>query len=166
MLSFSELLSILFTIITLGIIFAPDLSKESIIYYSKVAGISVILHELAHRMVAIALGYQAYYRVNLWGLLLGLILKFGGSPVILFVPGYVVIPYSTTPLDTALISIAGPLTNLILYIISYYMSEKSYSDFWHSMKTLNLWLFVFNMLPIPPLDGYQFIHSLFSLIPK
>lgn len=69
-----------------------------------------------------------------------------------------------------LVSIAGPLSNLILaslaFIIGYALSKfgtnmnNNFYDFMDIFINLNIVLFVFNLLPFPPLDGYRILEDL------
>ncbi|MDF2946711.1 MAG: peptidase family protein [Bacillales bacterium] len=76
-----------------------------------------------------------------------------------------------------LVSLAGPASNLILATIGMFIliqlvklgiSDGSnygstLTDFFQVFIQLNVILFVFNLLPIPPLDGYRII---FDLVPR
>ncbi|WP_462410194.1 site-2 protease family protein [Neobacillus sp. Marseille-QA0830] len=69
-----------------------------------------------------------------------------------------------------LVSVAGPLSNLVLACIGLtvgYASEKygiltsdTFSIFITVFINLNVMLFIFNLLPLPPLDGYRIIEDL------
>lgn len=71
-----------------------------------------------------------------------------------------------------LVSIAGPLSNLILaslgFIIWYGMRKAgmeptgNFQEFLNLFIQLNIVLFIFNVLPFPPLDGYRVIEDLAS----
>ena len=64
-----------------------------------------------------------------------------------------------------LVSIAGPLTNLALSFIAYfiYVAGDAFSGipflhtFLYQMIVLNIYLAVFNLIPIPPLDGSKIL---------
>lgn len=75
--------------------------------------------------------------------------------------------------DDALVSFAGPLSNLILAIIFAILlslfynfqlasSEYVFNLIWYGVF-FNVFLFAFNLLPIPPLDGS---HILFDFFPN
>ncbi len=75
--------------------------------------------------------------------------------------------------DDALVSFAGPLSNFFLAIVfaiilsfNYYFQITSSSLIinlmWYGVF-FNIFLFVFNLLPIPPLDGS---HILFDMFPS
>jgi Zn-dependent protease len=74
--------------------------------------------------------------------------------------------------DDAVVSFAGPLSNFILAVILfgifllvfYFTSPGVYivNFLWYGVF-LNIFLFMFNLLPIPPLDGS---HILFDLFPN
>ena len=75
--------------------------------------------------------------------------------------------------DDAIVSFAGPLSNFILAIIffigflivlNFNFGVKDYvlNIFWYGVF-FNIFLFAFNLLPIPPLDGS---HILFDIYPN
>ena len=75
--------------------------------------------------------------------------------------------------DDAVVSFAGPFSNFILAIISFIcflifqnlgLRYENYllNIFWYGVF-FNVFLFAFNLLPIPPLDGS---HILFDLFPS
>ncbi|OYT51236.1 MAG: metalloprotease [Desulfurococcales archaeon ex4484_204] len=125
-----------------------------------------VFHELAHREVARRYGLVARYRAWYTGLAIALALalitaKLWGLPIVLAAPGAVVIYayYGIPPPDVEFrVSIAGPLTNLViglgLSIASKFLSPPAsyYTDF---IGSVNIWLAFFNLLPIPPLDGFK-----------
>jgi Zn-dependent protease len=68
-----------------------------------------------------------------------------------------------------LVSIAGPLSNLILaalgFIIEFAISRsggqpENFMSFLDLFIQLNVVLFIFNLLPFPPLDGYRVLEDL------
>ncbi len=72
--------------------------------------------------------------------------------------------------DDVLISVAGPLTNLILSFLFYGLYFFGVFAFGWSgivmqilgaIVSVNLWFAFFNILPIPPLDGFHVVTSLF-----
>lgn len=74
--------------------------------------------------------------------------------------------------SSALVSFAGPLTNLILFLIfciGYTISVKlgfkeSAKNLFEIGAVLNIVLFMFNMVPVPPLDGWGVLNGLFPKI--
>ena len=71
--------------------------------------------------------------------------------------------------DDALISLAGPLTNLILSFVFFgiwffcaiYQVNGYILEALMYIVTINISFAIFNVLPIPPLDGFHVITSLF-----
>jgi Zn-dependent protease len=75
-----------------------------------------------------------------------------------------------------LVSVAGPISNLVIAFlgtaIMYILSAtnilaalpenygNSLMDFFDILISLNVMLFIFNLLPFPPLDGYRIIEDL------
>lgn len=129
----------------------------------------VILHELAHKFVAIFSGLTAYFQAWWFGLGIGVFLKFINSPFIIVAPGYVSISGLYDPLLIGITSFAGPLTNLLLFGISHYILthrklKRNTAIVWYLSRQINMVLFIFNMIPIPPLDGYKVFSSLIQII--
>ena len=110
-------------------------------YFLSIFG-AVLIHELAHTAVAKKLKHpvdHVYLDV------------FNGAAAI-------DTTYSSYK-DTILIVFAGPLSNLILYFIGYYLDLSIFS-------MVNLFLFVFNILPIYPMDGGRICKAICQWITK
>jgi stage IV sporulation protein FB len=107
--------------------------------------ISVILHEMAHAFVANRRGYRVY------GIEVGL---FSGSASI---------DSNMHERDAIPITAAGPISNLILYFIGMVVSFVYPNTFIDSFMMVNLFLFIFNILPIYPMDGGRILRDLLSI---
>lgn len=63
----------------------------------------------------------------------------------------------------AIVAFAGPLTNLVLAVIGalflHIATNAQVADFLNIFATLNVAIFVFNILPIPPLDGSRVLYA-------
>lgn len=127
---------------------------------------AVIVHELAHKFVALGFGldavFYAFYR-STFTLMLGIftiISKLTGFGFMFFVPGYVGIGGNGTHLQFALTAFAGPLVNLILWLGAWYLLKNKIHKKKHYLillltSRINMFLFIFNMIPIPGFDGYR-----------
>lgn len=130
-------------------------------------GLSFILHELGHKYVAQKYGFFAEFRKWNTGLLIAIITGLFGF--IFLAPGAVYIGSYTgiiTDEENGKISIAGPIVNIILAVI-FLLIEISLKPFFllssplftYLMITamigfhINSFLALFNLLPIPMLDG-------------
>ena len=143
---------------------------------------SAIFHEVAHGIVADRLGdptARLLGRLTLnpiphidpiMSILLPLMLIFSGSPVIFGADKPVPVdPFNLRDgrRDMALVALAGPLTNVgiaILGAIVLHLFAGALDTFFYffilQVVRLNLLLAIFNLIPIPPLDG----SKVFSLI--
>ena len=144
--------------------------------------ISMTLHEAMHGYVAYWLGddtarLQGRLTLNplahidpFLTLLLPLGLALAGLPVF---GGAKPVPFNPSrvrygELGAALVGIAGPLTNFILafvlFVIYVFSGTPTLNTLWGLILQLgvsiNLGFFVFNMLPIPPLDGSRVLYAL------
>ena len=134
---------------------------------------AVIIHELAHKFVAMGFGldatFFAFYR-NTFTLaiaIFSIISKLTGFGFVFIVPGFVSISGVGTQLQFALTAIAGPLFNLILWIIAtLVIKNKKYDQknlaFWTLTKRINMFLFFFNMIPIGFFDGATVFRGLIA----
>ena len=123
-------------------------------------GIGFVLHEMAHKYMAIRYGSWAAYRM--WPM--GLMLALGGSlfGVVFAAPGatYIYTPYMGRR-ENGIISLVGPLTNVALafaFLLAAPLILLTLPPTVAAMLIMqgigiNLWLALFNMLPIGPLDG-------------
>jgi len=159
-----EIFNLLLTAIILGILFSRNYNLKEIFYWAKIAGLSVILHELAHKIVAELLGYEAFYNVFYPGLLIGLIFRLLNSPFIVFIPGYVEIKDSINYLHLSAISLAGPITNFLLFVSAHLLYKKMMKKEYEHLKVINIYLFILNMLPVPPLDGFKVIYGIYKVL--
>jgi len=138
-----------------------------------------ILHEMGHKFVGMRRGYVAHFRVWAWGIALALITAlasqgqflFGAPGAVYIAPAAGALSYGAYALgqrsegrDNALISAAGPGTNLAFALAFLLLVLVLPTDsFWNVVTTygfiLNVGLGSFNMLPIPPLDGYKIFRG-------
>lgn len=144
--------------------------------------VSMTLHEAMHAYVSYWLGddtAKAQGRLTLnpiahidpfLTLLLPLSLALLGLPIF---GGAKPVPFNPMrvkygDLGAALVGVAGPLTNLLLAFMSFGIFAALGAPSTETMLGLVLWLavtvnlgfFVFNMLPIPPLDGSRVLYAL------
>ncbi len=144
---------------------------------------SAILHEVAHGWVADRLGdptARLLGRLTLnpiphidpvMSILLPLVLIFSGSPIIFGAAKPVPVdPFNLRDgrKDMAIVSLAGPVANfliaalaaLVLRFGGSLIADPFFLDIIFRIVQLNLLLGIFNLLPIPPLDG----SKVFSLL--
>ncbi len=142
--------------------------------------ISMTLHEMAHGWVAYALGDmtpKAQGRLTpnplkhidpVMSLALPLLLAISGGPIF---GGAKPVQINTLKLKGgeygfALVAIAGPLTNLVLAYLSFVLwyvinpSGDIINQIFAAFVQINLGFFIFNLIPIPPLDGSRVLYAL------
>jgi len=141
---------------------------KNIKYAMAVAAPAVVLHELAHKFTAMAFGLSAEFFIWPTGIVIGVVLKVIGSGFILLAPGYVSI-FGATQFQSAVTSLAGPFINAVLWgsgflYIKYKKNiPRKHAVFISLSSRLNKWLFFFNMIPIPPLDGSKVLMYIIGL---
>ncbi|MFT7184471.1 MAG: Zn-dependent protease [Oceanicoccus sp.] len=144
------------------------------VYYLLALVLILTVHEAAHAWVATRLGDPTAQRAGRLSLnplrhldLLGTIMLFlagigWGKPVPVNPRNF-----KNPVRDEALTALAGPLANLFMAIIAAIPLSYAPTDgYWgvlvlfsSAVLDLSLVLFLFNMLPIPPLDGSKFIAA-------
>jgi Zn-dependent protease len=120
-------------------------------------GLGFLLHELAHKFVAIKYGFYAEYRMWPEGLFLALITAYFGF--VFAAPGAVYIhgQYISKE-ENGKISLAGPAVNIILAVIflgvAYtFSSIEILKALGYLGFTVNSFLALFNLIPFSVLDG-------------
>ncbi len=149
-------------------------SAKNFWYATAIISPGIILHELSHKFTAMIFGIHATFHAfyaNSTTLFLGIIAfiaKMTGFGLVFIVPGYVsFLPKaSTTHLELALIALAGPLMNALLFLIALLVQKravrlsKQQAVFLQLFKYVNGFLFIINMLPIPGIDGFSVYSEL------
>jgi Zn-dependent protease len=148
--------------------------------------VSMTLHEAMHGFVAYFLGddtakLQGRLTLNpikhidpFLTILLPVMLAFSGLPIF---GGAKPVPFNPNRVrydewGAAMVAFAGPLTNLVLAFVAFgigvvtgvFGSGSLGAGLWAqiiaSAVVVNLGFFVFNMIPIPPLDGSRVLYAL------
>lgn len=146
---------------------------------------SVVIHEVSHGYAALALGdstakYQGRLTLNpfshldfIGSFLVPLIGYFAGGFIIGWAKPVPFNPYNlrNQKWGEALVAVAGPLSNIILAVIFGIFIRFAYGQAFMTPAFLslagfvvfiNITLAIFNLVPIPPLDGSKI---LFALLP-
>ncbi len=121
-------------------------------------GSGFVLHELAHKFVAMRYGAWAEFRAWPAGLVILLAMAVLKFPFLFLAPGavYIMAPHITRQ-QNGIISVAGPVTNILIALgfgIAYVLFADDLVQRIALMGVMvNGFLAFFNMLPIFPLDG-------------
>jgi Zn-dependent protease len=167
----------------------PDIQiSEKLIllfYFLPIFLISLSIHEYAHALLAYKFGDDTAQKQGRLTLnpfkhldLIGSIVM----PILAFTSGFMLIgwakpvPVNRSKLrnlhrDDAIVSVAGPLSNFVFAVVVYiiYLTLTSsgiefnglVNNIFRLTVIFNIFLFCFNLLPIPPLDGSHIIYDLF-----
>lgn len=160
------------------------LSNPLLILYS-LPGIllGLVLHELAHALVADRLGdptprrmgrisLNPLHHLDIMGFVMLILVGFGWAKPVMTDPRN----YRTKRFGFALVGIAGPLTNLILGLVFMVVfavmanngllntngvldDNGALYQIMVSAVTINFALCAFNLIPVPPLDGYNILKD-------
>ena len=122
------------------------------------AGIGFLLHELAHKVVAVHYGQLAEFRADYSMLFLAVMAGFAGF--LFAAPGAVYHRGRITAREQGLIALAGPVVNVVLVVVFAGVWIGGEAAGYSLLGTIgylgviiNALLAGFNMLPFGPLDG-------------
>lgn len=157
-----------------------DIFGSSLVYFIISLIIAISIHEMMHALTAKWLGdptaaeegritINPLAHVDLFATIILPIalVAFGLPPILAAKP----VPFNPENVrfdefGAALVGLAGPLTNLGLAVLSAVTLNILSPDFGSVAREflltfigLNVALFVFNMLPIPPLDGSRVLYA-------
>lgn len=155
-----------------------------IVQLAIILAVSIGLHEYAHAYVSYRLGDPTpklqwrltpnpLKHIDPIGFLMIFLIHFGRGKPVQINPMY----YKKPHLGELMVALAGPATNLLLaffgillLIISSKISwlwlqailnpSDIYFSFWISFSFINIALAIFNLLPIPPLDGFRLVKMI------
>lgn len=147
-------ISLAFTILLSG-----DQVSIIVIFYFLASAFTVgagfLLHELAHKVVAQHYGCFAEFRASPRMLLVSLLSATMGF--IFAAPGAVMISGYVDDRKSGIISVVGPVTNLILAVL-FIMTSPILGGIANYGAMINGWLAFFNMIPIGVLDGAKVLR--------
>ncbi len=143
--------------------------------------VSMILHELAHGVTAYALGDDTAKREGrltlnpfkhldpVLSLALPLVLFLTGGPIF---GGAKPVPVDSRNLKhgvwgMAIVAIAGPAMNFVLALVGFllghftgWLGGGDWGIMLMSFVSVNLGFMVFNLIPVPPLDGSRVLYAI------
>lgn len=129
----------------------------SLILSAFTVGIGFLFHELMHKYIAQKYGLWAEFRAFYKMLFLAVLFSFFGF--IIAAPGGVLIRGSLSKDKNGKISLAGPLTNVVLAFIFFipflFIKEGILGLFFNYGLTINSLLALFNLIPFSVFDGYK-----------
>ncbi len=143
------------------------------LYYLPAILIGITFHEYAHALAAYKLGditpklegrltLNPIKHIDFIGFIMLIILHFGwAKPVPINIYNL-----KNFRRDVIIIAFAGPLSNLIIAFICFFLLKLSINNevlnfLLSSTLYINIFLFAFNLIPLPPLDGWRIISVVF-----
>lgn len=149
-----------------------------LLYYVPAILISLTIHECAHGYAASLLGdptakasgrltLNPLKHVDVIGLLSLILFHFGWAKPVPVNPGY----FKDRKRDMALTALAGPVSNFLLgfialffYALSFHLGAsfvvvKVLMPFFSALAVINVSLAIFNLIPVPPLDGSKVLAA-------
>ena len=145
--------------------FKYGIDMDNFKYAVMITAPAIILHELGHKFIALSYGLEAQFQAAWMFLILALVMKLMNFGFIFIVPAYVAISGHATPLQFGMTAFAGPAVNLALWLGAAFALKKDlvsgkYNHILAVTSKINMFLFIFNMLPIPGFDGSKVFMGL------
>lgn len=141
--------------------------SENLLISCFSVGIAFLVHELSHKFLAQRYGCFAEFRKFDLGLIFAILGSFLG--LLFVVPGAVFIFGFISEKENGKIALAGPVSNLILSLILILILAffsplpLIFRKIFSVAVQVNSGLAFFNLLPIPPLDGFKVMNWSFNI---
>jgi len=150
------------------------LSIEQILYNLPAIIFAFTIHEYMHAYVSDRLGdptprmngrltLNPIVHIDWIGLLMVVLLGFGWAKPVQVNPSN----YKNRKKGQILVALAGPLSNLAIAFVTFAVfyfsagflnSHQVLSNYLYPFLWINIMLFAFNILPVPPLDGFTLLE--------
>ena len=148
-------------IIALSMIMGGSGGMENVLEFLPISALAVLtgffLHEMSHKYMAFRYGYPAAFQAWYVGLGIALFSAFVGF--LFAAPGAVMVYGYPSKRENGIISAAGPAMNLTLgfslLAMGLFLPHYAFA-LWY-VAYFNFFLALFNLLPIPPMDGTKII---------
>ena len=149
---------------------APDVPELLRVFAMSMAtvGTGFLLHELAHKIVAVRFGQVAAFRAQYNMLVLAVLSGIAGF--LIAAPGAVYHRGRITVRQNGLVAVAGPVTNLglaVVFVVPYLFGTGFVAELGLMGVLINIFLAAFNMIPAGPLDGktvFRWSKGVFALV--
>lgn len=106
----------------------------------------VLVHEMVHYITARCCGFSGF---DIELIAVGAVLKFRDLD-------------DATPKEDLIISVSGPMSNIALAVIFYFLYKNFPNDNWYMLFAGNLAIGLFNLIPAFPLDGGRILRDLLN----
>ncbi|MBW2972553.1 hypothetical protein KY359_05955 [Candidatus Woesearchaeota archaeon] len=185
---------LLITIIVLAFIFSfrewgvekfdIAIGIQNLLVSVVIVAAAFLVHEVAHRTVAVINGYRSQYRAWVLGLVIGLVVAFVSNGHLLFLaPGVLLITHfpqhrlglkyhELSMRHLGWIAMSGSVLLMLFAVILKALATATGLQVFHKAMIVFIWISLFDMVPIPPFNGsrtffgsrYIYVFVLGSLI--
>ena len=140
-----------------GIISQASLTV-SVAAFTVILTMSFFIHEMAHKITAQTRGLWSEFRLTPWGSVMTLIFAF--LPIKFISPGAVMIAGTAERKEIGKISIAGPITNIVLstLFLGTAFASGPLSPIFLFGGFFNAYIAAFNLIPFGILDGHKIFN--------
>jgi Zn-dependent protease len=165
MFSRNEIKDLLISVFALALIFS-SFSIDLIPVTLFIVVLVFFSHELGHKFLAQHYGLAAEYKMWTWGIVLGLIIALLPGGFVFVAPGAVYISHRkdfafqvarVTRNQYGLINFIGPLINITVGVSMIALNFFIPLALFTLTARISLFLALFNLIPIPPLDGSKIL---------
>jgi Zn-dependent protease len=131
-----------------------QLQTNYVILFAIILMVSFLIHEMAHKIIAKKMGLWAEFQLIPFGLILTLVSIV--SPFFKMIyPGTVLVKGISDRKSMGMISLVGPLTNILLCLLFIGIAFSVSQMVFFVGAVFNSWIALFNMIPFGMVDGFK-----------
>ncbi len=145
--------------------FDPSTGLQNLLVTIILVAIAFLVRDVAHRTIAIWMGYRSQYKIWILGLVIGLVIAFVSNGTLPFIAAGVLVithlpvhrlgkaHHDLSMKHLGWIAMASPIANMLFAVLIKTINLGLGWPLLEKLMMINIWIALFDMVPVPPFNG-------------